>query len=46
MMLSAINNEIAFRDHTTGMFNVLQLLNKLSHIKMCKSALSHPLSLS
>jgi hypothetical protein len=45
MMLSTINNETAFREHKTAVFhfNVLQLLNKLSRIKMCLSALRHPL---
>jgi hypothetical protein len=42
--LSSINNEIAFCEHKTGVFhfNVLQLLNKLSLIKICPSALRHP----
>jgi hypothetical protein len=43
MMLSTINNNIAFCEHKTGVFRftVLQLLNKLSHIKMCPLALRH-----
>ena len=45
MKLSTINNKIAFCDHKTGVFhfNVLQSLNKLSHIKMRLLALHHPL---
>ena len=45
MVLSAINNKIAFCELKTGVFrfNVLQLLNKLLHFKMCPSALCHPL---
>jgi hypothetical protein len=43
MILSTINNKTAFCEHNAGVFhfNVLQLINKLSHIKMCLSALHH-----
>jgi hypothetical protein len=42
--LSTINNKTAFCVYKIGVFhfNVLQLLNRLSHKKMCPSALCHP----
>jgi hypothetical protein len=46
-MLSTIHNKIAFCEHKTGVFhfNVLQILNKLLHIKMCPLVLRHPILL-
>jgi hypothetical protein len=42
-MSPSINNEITFFEHKSRVFqfSVLQLLNKLSHIKTCPSALRH-----
>jgi hypothetical protein len=44
-MLSTINNKIALCEHKAGVFyfSVLQLLDTLSHIIMCQSALRHRL---
>lgn len=44
MKLSTIENKIELCEHKTGVFHssALQLLNKLSHNKMCPSALRHP----
>jgi hypothetical protein len=43
MTLTTINNKTALREHETSVFhfNVLQVLSKLLHIKMCLSALRH-----
>jgi hypothetical protein len=43
--ITNINNKTAFCEHNAGEFhyNILQLLNKLLHIKMCFSALHHSL---
>jgi hypothetical protein len=43
--VTTINNKTAFCEHHAGVFhyNVLQLQNKLLHIKMCVSSLCHSL---
>jgi hypothetical protein len=45
MMLSPISNKTAFFEHKTSAFhfNIIQVLHKLLHIKMCPLALRHPL---
>jgi hypothetical protein len=44
MVLYTTKNEIAFSEYKTGVFhfNGLQLLYKLSDIKLCPSAQYHP----